>query len=197
MKKICVFLLLITSVFSLFGCTSAAEAEPSAIPEEYTSITIPAHVLELTEIDLAAMAATAGISGIEKQEDGSLLYRLTTRQKELLLTQMREFLDSYITDLKTSWSFISFTTLSPELDLVSIYAKKDGYDPVNDPKIAPSLYAPIVLYRAFSGLDTPVDFALKIRVIDVDSEETIADLVYPEPEPEPSPSSAPTEAANQ
>ena len=185
-------LLLVLPVLLCAGCAgkkaeaehtapvSAVETSQSQRTEE---VTISAEVLDLLDLDMALTARKLGLDTVTENEDGSCTVYMTEEEKAIILEQLERTLKREIDALPQSglWPFLDKIAVSEDLKTVVLYTTEDRYTPERDSTIAPAVYLPCLLYKAFSGENT--DRFKQEFIIRNEDRVEIDSFRYPSPAP--------------
>lgn len=161
---------------------AAAERNNSLKSENQTiTLTIPANVVKVAESYIKTEANNFGINDIEKNQDGTISYKITPAQKDELKKNIKAALFSCLQDVKSQWSCIDSINIDADCTTVTILADKSKYTEPKDSFFL-SVYIPAITYLAINGSDAEEldNMQITFSFIDKSSYESIGNFVYPE-----------------
>lgn len=143
-------------------------------------IVFPANFFEdTTEDEVIATAKESGIEAI-KNDDGSYTYKMSKSKYNELLTETKDNIDEYISQISddTDYESIKKVEADDNYENFKLYVDKENFENSLDGLIEFGLYMQSAYYRIFSGKDVD-KFQVYFTIIDNSNNSEISTDVYP------------------
>ncbi len=162
--------------------TASVMSESASAPEgEDVTLTIPASLLEGSDLDSMVAQAQEQGAQVTKNEDGSLTYTMSAADHAKMIEEMRGVIQDSFSTLADGESFPSIKKITANDDLTefTLTVSRAQYEVGTDTMAVVSLAISSALFQMFSGKDEN-EYEIIFHLEDKDTGEIYETFTYPE-----------------